>query len=190
MAEVKTRVFALLALVVFGALIFGCIQTKTAAKCSQYQDTAQKEQCINYMAVWYQDPYACYDIKDISLREKCLDAAVEPKEAQKLKSASMAPANTTVIDVAKENNQNQAVAEIDNAAVSKCVDEKKTGLDGCMQSVAIETKDMTLCAKIKSEEYRMPCITNVAVVLKNPQICSMFEDANEKGLCNYYSGGK
>lgn len=188
MAEGKLGVFLALAMLFAGMLAFGCIQSKSAGSCVQYADISQKEQCISYMAIWYQDSYACYDITDITLRESCLDKSIDPKEAVKLKSATTQKTSNATTSTQNPGNQTKVIQEIDNAQVSKCVSEKNLAVEECMKDVAIETKDMTMCAKITADEYKMPCITNVAVLLKNPEICNVLEDSQERGLCNYYSG--
>ncbi|MFA5107918.1 MAG: hypothetical protein WC492_00065 [Candidatus Micrarchaeia archaeon] len=191
MAETKIVLLTFSFVVVAAVLFAGCTQTQAASKCTSFSDQFEKENCLNYMATWYQDPYACYDIKNMTLRESCLSDAVDPKKATKLKvqknNEDRMVETIVVNDSATQTQTAQPSVETDEITI--CMNAEGMSKDGCIHKIAIEKLDLKMCDEILSESYRRPCITNIAIGLKKPDQCTLLKITSDQQLCNFYSGG-
>ncbi|MFH1306764.1 MAG: hypothetical protein ABIH83_03895 [Candidatus Micrarchaeota archaeon] len=176
-------------LVFAGLFIGGCIKPAAAGRCDQFVDSYEKDTCLEYMAVWYQDPYTCYEIREIEARERCLESAINPAEATKLQIEER---NTQKEVVVKEEKEGQRIFETDvfeDSRVKECMLEQKLSKEGCMHKIAVENNDLILCSLIEIEEYRKPCISQVAINLKDVNACSLLDRNEDEELCKYYASG-
>ncbi|MFH0927770.1 MAG: hypothetical protein V1822_04280 [Candidatus Micrarchaeota archaeon] len=170
----------------------GCLQSGYSSNCAQIADLAQKDQCVNYMAVWYQDPYTCYGIMNSTLKEKCFDKAVEPREAKLLQAQQdyQQPQIETVVEQKKV--EQSIIANSGNGAglgpqVKSCMETEGFGADGCVNKVAIERGDISMCEQIGSDNYRRPCISNIALASKDKAVCNALTRSDDKQLCQFYA---
>jgi hypothetical protein len=173
--------------IIASIILSGCIGSQYSGKCSQYDNSYEHDDCMNYMAVWYQDPYTCYGISRLELRGECLNNSINPEAAQKLKVEKKNEERKTVVEEQKE--EQVLVENVDLDSVSTCMLNLKISKEACMQKIAIETLDMSLCNKIGVDEYRKPCISNVAITKKDSSVCSQLDSSDDALLCKYYSGG-
>ncbi|PIT83988.1 hypothetical protein COU37_05920 [Candidatus Micrarchaeota archaeon CG10_big_fil_rev_8_21_14_0_10_45_29] len=161
----------------------GCVGSGAAGRCAEFSDSLQKGECLKYMAVWYQDPYTCYDIGDKFTREECLEQAIDPKEAKRLQTKSVEVEGPPIII---EEKQNTVLEEED--AVSKCMNEKVMGRDACVREIALAQGDLLMCDEIGAAELRRSCVSNIAISKKDMQKCEKLLRNDDVQLCKYYSG--
>lgn len=167
--------------------LFGCIGSQYGGRCSQYDNSYEHDECVNYMAVWYQDPYTCYDVARLDLREQCLNDSINPEASRKLQVQKR---NAQKQIVVQEEKEEQVLVESGQSdEISTCMMNLKISKEACMQKIAIENLDMEMCSKITVDEYRKPCISNVAITKKDSGACSVLDSNDDRLLCKYYSGG-
>lgn len=174
----------------FALFISGCLSSGYAQKCASVVGSVEKDQCIEYMAVWYQDPYTCYEIKDSLVKESCLERSLDEKEARMLQ-AQREYEKQSIEVVVEDKKIAQAIVEEQASGISpqvkQCMEEMGLSIDGCMHKVAIENMDIEMCEKIGSENYRRPCISNIAITSKDATICDKLVRADDKQLCRFYA---
>jgi len=177
---------------VFALVVSGCLQSGYSSKCDRITQITDKDDCVEYMAVWYQDPYTCYDVRDSTKRESCLERSVTPKEARLLQAQKESEQRAIEVIVEEKKIETKIIAEPTdsglNAQVKRCMDEEGFSVDGCTHKVAIANSDITMCETISSENYRRPCISNIALASKNQDVCNKLVRADDKQLCMFYAG--
>ncbi|MDE1797853.1 MAG: hypothetical protein KGH63_00415 [Candidatus Micrarchaeota archaeon] len=198
------RPLLVLALALFGLLLlFGCITPPEASRCSGFASASDHNGCLNYYAVWNQEPYLCYSISDSDLRGACLEAANDPVEQQKLQSAQAngipattpAAATPTPSPVPSGGLGANATAPANyppgsmDAQIAQCMAATASTHDACARQIAIGTLNMTLCGSIEAGDYRASCISNVALTAKKQSLCDVLNRTADKQICTYYSSG-
>jgi len=185
------KALRLTALILVLALVPGCIQTEQSKKCDHITQTDLKDECLQYVGVWYQDPYTCYLIQDMQKREACIQDAVEPTKAKMLqvqKQEQTTPSIQKVVEEvktqAKQANENKYAID---KKVQQCMEEQKLEMDVCLNKIAIETQNIEMCEQIETDTYRRPCISNIAINIKDPQICSKLTRTDDMQLCKFYA---
>ena len=175
---------------VFAFLFLGCIQSGYSQKCAAVAGPVEKDNCVEYMAVWYQDPYTCYEISDDTIKESCLERAVEPIEAKILQAQRSYEQQSIEVIVEEKKVEQNLIEQQDreiSPEVESCMQTEGFSLDGCIHKVAIEKKDISMCETIGSENYRRPCISNIAISSKDDSICNQLVRADDKELCKFYA---
>jgi len=165
----------------------GCINLnqEVLKECQAYNQ-AQKNECIKYYAIVNEDPDLCYNLNDILLRKECIQTAIDPKEVLMYKKdldfkryLQMTSAKQEV----KEQKQDNGL----DAQVKNCMTMTLRSYDGCLNEIAKQSKDIIMCNKIKTEEYRRNCIVNIALEKKDMNICSKLNFEPDRQLCLFYS---
>jgi hypothetical protein len=179
------------------ALLFGCTQVSVPQACSGVPQE-KLESCIYVNAVLEQNSYTCYSITPGSNRVKCLkdasdsamkkrldgmsplerENALSPKAAVPVEIPDVPPAQPPVI--VPSPPQGNAT----NITVSGISEEDRLSF---LQ--AVETSDMAPCVSIVDSSTRASCITQVALKVKNPQICLILIQKPDLDLCNLYAQG-
>jgi len=178
-------------------LLFGCTQGGAPQACAG-SPSEKLANCVYVSAVLDQNPYSCYSLKDIVQREKCLRDASDSK-IQKLVS-EMTPADRAKIfstspDAPTAPSVPQAPSNVPAANESPAPEIEQpiaptNGVpeaDAQAYAQAVATSDMVPCTTITHAPTRASCITQVAIRVKNPAMCSMFTLKADIDLCNLYA---
>lgn len=175
----------------FALVLSGCVQQSKASRCDDMVNVAQKDECVEYMAVWYQDPYLCYEVQDYKKRESCLNRAITPRESRILQAQREFERSRieTVVEGTKVDTKIIDVAPQTDERVKQCMQEERLSIDACTHKIAIESSDILMCEKIGSDSYKRPCISNIAIVKKNQEDCNLLARADDRQLCVFYASG-
>jgi len=185
----------------------GCLGAGVdTAQCNKFSGS-QKDDCINFLAVWSLSPETCYQIQSMALRETCLVDSNTPDTSQMLQdrwyasgqgfgSASVKTTPAASATEAVNSTPVQPVAPPVVAAASadeqiaKCVaSNPKYVPDTCARQLAIDNLDLNYCVLVTSPDLRQSCIVAVATNLKNMAACDVFKASADKQFCVYYSRG-
>lgn len=188
-------VLALISLV----FISGCVNSDIENSCSQYSGS-EREECIEYLSVYEQDPYGCYALPDQTMVEGCLERAVNPVESKKLKSRrrtsdrkdepiQRSSRTSTREDTEKEEEKVEEKIDEDEGFTEfdLCVRDSGLGKNGCIRKFAIDSGDIKKCTEIDEKDVRISCITKIAMRVKDIGICDELENAADKQNCVYFS---
>ncbi len=187
----KIDVCKKIAVLLITILVTGCIQTEYSKKCDHITQTDLKDECLEYVGVWYQDPYTCYAIEEPQIRERCITNAVDPTRAKSLQTQKRTETTPTIQKVVEQTKieqkqKNEAQYAIDDR-VQKCMEEEELEMDVCLNKIAIAELDMQMCEKIEQDTYRRPCISNVAISSKDQNICQELTRMDDRQLCKFYA---
>ena len=178
-------------------LLLGCTQGGIPAACAN-SSLDKLANCIYTASVLEQNPYSCYSLKESLQREKCLrdasDSAAKklleqmtPAERAKVFEAISGAVNASGLSIpiappsSSPENPNSSAASNPPGGVSEA--------DSQAYAVAVESSDMAPCATISDASTRASCITQVAIRVKNPAMCSQFTQKTDLDLCNFYAKG-
>jgi hypothetical protein len=147
-----------IAVALIAVLMMGCIQTAYSEKCDHITQTDLKDECLEYVGTWYQDPYTCYGIQDYQIKERCITNSVEPTKAKLLQTQKRSETTPTIQKVVEQTKveqkqKNEAQYAIDDR-VQKCMEEQGLEMDVCLSKIAISELDMMMCEKIEQDTYR------------------------------------
>jgi len=169
--------------------ISGCINfnQQILKECQAYNQT-QKDECIKYYAIVNENPDLCYNLNNYNVRKECIQTSIDPKEVSKYKKdldfkryLQMVASQTQVPQQKTEENTFEA-------QIKQCMKNTLRSYDDCLSEFAKTNKDITLCDKIKTDEYRRSCIANIVLEKKDMSICSKLNFEPDKQLCLFYSG--
>jgi len=178
-------------------VLFGCIQGGIPAACAN-SSVEKLSNCIYIASVLEQNPFDCYSIKDNTQREKCLrdasDSAIKklleqmtPEERTKIFLAISGATNTSGIDIILPPTNESITPDPGSAIINSSTGVSEADSQAYVQAVA--ANDMVLCATITHTSTRASCITQVALRVKNPAVCSQFTLTSDFDLCNFYAKG-
>jgi hypothetical protein len=179
-------------------LLLGCTQASLPAGCAN-ASPGSLSNCIYVAAVLGQNPYDCYSLQDGAQREKCLRDASDSAARKLLEQ--MTPSERARIFAAAASGSDasgisaplpQAAAEPAPPAPPQAVINPPSRVsteDSQAYSQAIATNGMAACATITDVSTRASCITQVALQVKNPSVCSPLSQKADIDLCNLYAKG-
>ena len=180
-------------------LLFGCTQGGIPSACAN-SPVEKLANCVYVSAVLEQNPYDCYSLKENSQREKCLrdasDSAVK-KLLEQMTPAERAKVFAAITSAVDASGMNITVpippaSAPTNPAPPRAIINPPTGVseaDSQAYAQAITANDMAPCTAIIDASTRASCITQVALRVKNPAMCSQFTQKSDIDLCNLYAKG-
>ena len=187
-----------LALLALALLLFGCAQGGIPSACAG-SPVDKLANCVYVAAVLEQNPYDCYSIQNGSQKEKCLRDASD--SAAKKLLEQMAPAERAKVFAALSGAAEApgaaapplppaaGPANPGNGPTGATPQNGVSAADSQAYSDAIAASDMSPCATISDASTRASCITQVALQVKNPSVCSQLTLKPDIDLCNLYAKG-
>jgi hypothetical protein len=178
------------------ALLFGCTQVSVPQACNGVPQE-KLSSCIYVNAVLEQNSYACYSIPLGDNRVKCLKDASDSAMKKRLEGMSAQERENVL---SPKPSPPPAIAQPEAPPVIAPVQplENQTNLtllpgvsdsDRLSFLQAVETSDMAPCTIITDPSIRASCITQVALKVKNPQVCMILTQKPDFDLCNMYAKG-
>jgi len=175
--------------------LFGCTQGGVPAACAN-SSGPMLANCVYVSSVLGQNPYDCYSIQNTSQREKCLRDASDSAARKLLEQ--MTPAERARIFAAASDAIAAAGIEmplpVPSGPASPAAEPvpiiPPSGVsesDSQAYTQAIAANDMSPCTAISDASTRASCITQVALQVKNPTICSQLTQKPDIDLCNLYA---
>ena len=172
--------------------LFGCTQGSLPSACAGLP-ADRMAGCIYESAVLEQNPYSCYSLPADSSRTKCLNDASD-SSVKKLLERLTPEERAQLLGIADSESW-QPSAILSGASGSEAgqtganLPKTASPSDSQAYSQAIASNDMYLCASITDASTRASCITQVAVQVKNPDVCIALSLKSDFDLCNLYAKG-
>ncbi|MFA6213650.1 MAG: hypothetical protein WC717_00025 [Candidatus Micrarchaeia archaeon] len=170
----------------------GCTQGGIPQSCAG-TPPGELSNCIYVSAVLGQNPYQCYSLSDLPQREKCLRDSSDPAAVKQLERMSMAERAEIFASGPTVPPGSVPPSE---APASGTVPAPEPGqpsapeqADALLYEQATAENDMAACTAIASQPTRESCITQIALQVKNPEICATLSQADDIDLCNLYAKG-
>ncbi|MEM3399700.1 MAG: hypothetical protein QXP42_02620 [Candidatus Micrarchaeia archaeon] len=190
-----------------------CIYTfaeKDPKLCDTLSNASRRDSCMMDAAIRLNDSSYCSGIGNEVLRAKCIERFVEPpcKELEgyerivclaslgdigKCEEAG-AKIDSCYYEVALNNSNSSICGEISNDVfrhvclsilgnITACDGLEYMKRDFCYEKFAEETLNESLCDKILTSTYSVPCYMNLAVSKKKPSLCAKPEREKDNDDC-------
>jgi len=177
------------------ALLFGCTQGSIPSACANAAPE-KLANCIYVNSVLDQNPYTCYPLSDATQKEKCLRDSSD-SSVQKLVSG-MSPSErdqffaivTGAISTALPGEEPSGATQQPQPPSSGAVtipSGAASEADAQSYAQAVQANDMSPCVSISDASMRASCITQVALKVKKPEVCSSLTVKADLDLCNLYA---
>jgi hypothetical protein len=170
------------------ALFFGCVSIVEPQGCAGLSENG-RARCLYKEAVLSQEPYNCYFIGDLALRGACMKDATDPKARQNFTQVAQPQPEPVQLEPEEKPPAPPQDETVVPAEERLCASYAGDAADGCYRDLAFRSKDIAYCKKVFGMDMRSSCISTVAFAVKNPAICTAFDEERDVSLCNFYSKG-
>jgi hypothetical protein len=171
---------------VLGILFAGCVQTSAPQACAGIE-AGKAAACVYEQAVLEQNPFYCYSIADIQLRQACMRGASDPvvkKQLENSKRRGGQPSQQIPAGAAKPP------PSAPTQPAASCDAMNGTAKDECIRAQSMADADLLGCVGISDQSIRMACVSQVAQSTRDVEFCVNLQDKELRDLCRLYAKGE